>query len=235
MAGRKVDVLRDLQEVDSQLDQIRARGQRIAEAWGNRTPLQATKQAREAAQATLRRAQADQRDLDLQLDKLRRKIQEDSDKLYGGRVKNPRELQDLQAEVEQDKRLISTLEDRSLAQMDVVEGAQRTADTAEAAFARAEDDWKRDQLAMRDEHATLKARGAELVARRNALAAQADAAALRTYEALRRSKDGLAVAKISQRSCQACRVGVTTSEEQKARTSSELVLCGSCGRILYAG
>lgn len=234
MAARKVEVLRELQEVDSALDQIRARAARIAEAWGNRAPLETVTRERDAAHATLRQAQAAQRDLDLQLEKLRAKVRADSEKLYSGRVRNPRELQDLQAEVEQDQRLISSLEDRTLAQMDVVEAAQHAAAAADAQYTRAEEAWRRDQLALRDEHATLKQQSAELLASRQALVQQADPAALRTYEALRRSKGGLAVARVFQHSCQGCRVTIPTSEEQRARTSTELVFCSSCGRILYA-
>lgn len=233
MGPRKVEVLRELQEIDSALDQLRARGARIAEAWGNRAPLQAVTQERDAAHAALREARAAQRDLDLQLEKLRAKVQADSDKLYSGRVRNPRELQDLQAEVEQDQRLLSALEDRVLAQMDAVEAAERAAAEADARYARAEEAWKREQLAMREEHAALRQQGNELLARRQALVQQADPAALRTYETLRRSKGGLAVARVLQHSCQGCRVTIPTSEEQRARLSSELVFCSSCGRILY--
>jgi predicted nucleic acid-binding Zn-ribbon protein len=206
----------------------------LQEAWGNRAPLQATARRRESAQATLRQQQADQRDIDLQLDELRAKIKKNSDKLYGGKVGNPRELQDLQAEVDQDRRLVSGLEDRSLGQMETVEQAQRLASEADGAHARAEEAWKNDQLAMKDEHATLKTRLASLMARRTALVAQADAAALRTYESLRKSKSGMAVARVSQRRCQGCHVEVTTKLEQQARISSDLVFCNSCGRILYA-
>ena len=42
-----------------------------------------------------------------------------------------------------------------------------------------------------------------------------------------------AVARVLQHSCQGCRVTIPTSEEQRARLSSELVFCSSCGRILY--
>ncbi len=54
-----------------------------------------------------------------------------------------------------------------------------------------------------------------------------------TYESLRRQKGGTAVAVVSQRTCQACRVGLTPSQEQRARLGAEIVTCNSCGRILY--
>ena len=40
---------------------------------------------------------------------------------------------------------------------------------------------------------------------------------------------------IVQRTCQGCRIALPSTEEQKARTSDNLVTCSSCGRILYAG
>src|SRR3954462_13249091 len=101
---RKVDALRELQEVDSALDQARARLERIAAQWGKRQALDAAAAAREAAVAELHHRQADKRDLELALEQLRGKFKVNSDKLYGGRVHNPRELEDHSKEVEQDQR-----------------------------------------------------------------------------------------------------------------------------------
>ena len=97
---RKVDVLRDLQGVDTALDQARPRLTRIAERWRRRDALEAAARARDAAQAALRQSQAQQRDVEVELEKLRGKPKSDSDKLYSGRVGNPRELSDLSAVVE---------------------------------------------------------------------------------------------------------------------------------------
>jgi len=59
-------------------------------------------------------------------------------------------------------------------------------------------------------------------------------ATLRTYDHLRRTRGGLAVAEVRQRTCQGCRISLTISEEQRARHGDTLVICQSCGRILYA-
>ncbi|HZR98533.1 MAG TPA: C4-type zinc ribbon domain-containing protein [Chloroflexota bacterium] len=231
---RKVDALRDLQEVDSALDQARARLERIAARWGKREALDAAAAARDAAVAELHHRQADQRDLELEIEKLNGKLKANSEKLYGGRVRNPRELEDLSREVEQDRRQISEREDRLIEVFEQVEAAQAAADQATAAFARAEAAWKREQEEMAVARRELQAEGNRLTARRAEIAAQADAASLRLYESLRRSKGGLAVVAVQQRSCQGCRIALPSSEEQKARTSAELVTCSSCGRILYA-
>ena len=231
---RKVDALRELQEVDSALDQVRARLQRIAAQWGKRQAVDAAAAARDAAVAELHHRQADQQDLELEIEKLRGKLQANSDKLYGGRVHNPRELEDLSKEVDQDRRQVSEREDRLLAVFDEVEAAQAAADRATAAFTQTEATWKREQDEMAAARRELEAEGHRLTARRSQVAAQADAASLRLYESLRRSKGGLAVVPVQQRSCQGCRIALPSSEEQKARTSTDLVTCSSCGRILYA-
>jgi predicted nucleic acid-binding Zn-ribbon protein len=232
---RKVDVLHDLQAVDTGLDQARERWQRIASRWGKRDPVNAAASARDAALTELHHRQADQRALELEIETLRGKIKQNSDKMYGGRVSNPRELSDLSSEVKQDERLMSEREDRLLAVYDVVAAAQAAADTAQAAYGKAEADWKQQQEEMAAERKALEGEVAQLQARRAALVPQADPAALRLYESLRRGKGGLAVVLVSQRSCMGCRIALPANEEQKARQSADIVTCNSCGRILYTG
>ena len=55
------------------------------------------------------------------------------------------------------------------------------------------------------------------------------------YDGLRRTRGGLAVAEVAQRTCQGCRISLPVNEEIRARTSPDLVFCQSCGRILHAG
>ena len=231
---RKVDPLRELQAVDTALDQARARLARIKAQFGRREALDAAKAAHEAAQAALRERQSAQLDLELEIEKMRAKVTADSEKLYSGRIHNPRELQDMTHEVEQDRRLVSDREDRLLAIFEQVEAAEAAARQAEDAYRQAEAIWKREQEEMTTQGRQIEAEGTRLTARRAEIVAQADPASLRLYDSLRRSKGGLAVVAIQQRTCQGCRIALPSSEEQKARTSTELVLCSSCGRILYA-
>jgi len=232
---RKIEVLRELQAVDTALDQARERLHRIAARWGHREEVDAAAAARDAALAELHHRQADQRDLELEIEKLRAKIKANNDKMYGGRVSNPRELTDLSHEVEQDQRLVSDREDRLLVVFDEVAAAEAAAKAAEAAYEQAEAQWKEEQARMAADKRALDAEGAQLMARRRELLSQVDAASLRLYDSLRRSRGGLAVVPIVQRTCQGCRIALPSTEEQKARTSNDLVTCSSCGRILSAG
>jgi predicted nucleic acid-binding Zn-ribbon protein len=232
---RKVEVLRDLQAVDTALDQARERMHRIAARWGRREEADAAAAVRERTLAELHHRQGDQHDLELQIEQLRTKIKTNNDKMYGGRVNNPRELSDLSHEVEQDLRLVSDREDRLLAVFDDVAAAETAATTAQATYDEAEARFKSDQVQMATDKRSLDAEIARLTARRQELVALADAASLRLYESLRRTKGGLAVVPITQRTCMGCRIALPSSEEQKARSSEDLVTCSSCGRILFAG
>jgi uncharacterized protein len=231
---RKVDPLRELQAVDTAIDQARARLARIASQWGRREALDAAGTRRDAALVALRHQQGEQKDLELEIDKMRGKLKADSDKLYSGRVHSPRELDDLSKEVEQDRRQVSTREDRLLEVFDLVSAAEAAAREAEDAYQQTETAWKRDQEQMAAERKQVETEGQRLTAQRQQIVAHTDPASLRLYESLRRSKGGLAVVAIQQRTCQGCRIALPSSEEQKARTSTDLVLCSSCGRILYA-
>jgi predicted nucleic acid-binding Zn-ribbon protein len=55
---------------------------------------------------------------------------------------------------------------------------------------------------------------------------------LQRYEALRRTKGGLAVAKVVRGLCQACRMSLPTQLQQRVRNGRQTVLCSSCGRML---
>jgi predicted nucleic acid-binding Zn-ribbon protein len=138
-------------------------------------------------------------------------------------------------EARQYRNLISPREDRILELYDIVE-----------ATSNAEQDARRRLGAAREQHAesqsTLTADRTELLAviatherERAALVADVDPASLRTYESLLRTRARQAVAIVAQRTCQACRVSLPVNLEQRARSSEDLVLCQSCGRILYAG
>ncbi|MCJ7624838.1 MAG: C4-type zinc ribbon domain-containing protein, partial [Anaerolineaceae bacterium] len=58
---------------------------------------------------------------------------------------------------------------------------------------------------------------------------------LEIYSNLRKSKRGIAVARVDEKTCLACGSILTPAEWQAARSPHQIVFCSSCGRILYAG
>jgi predicted nucleic acid-binding Zn-ribbon protein len=163
------------------------------------------------------------------------KIELSETALYGGKIQNPKELQDLQKEIASLKRLIITLEDKELSAMMSVE-------EAETKLARANDFLQEAQAKKIEQDASLKGEKTKLLAQIERLEAERTAALpaiskdeLNLYEQLRKLRSGVAVAKISSRACGACGATLTAALIQTTQTTGQLVRCPTCGRILYAG
>ena len=85
------------------------------------------------------------------------------------------------------------------------------------------------------EFASLEKKKENLLTERHAVIQNLEEDALQKYETLRKTKRGLAVALVSEQACTGCGSTLTPADWQAARSPQRLVLCATCGRILYAG
>ncbi|MHB0867886.1 MAG: zinc ribbon domain-containing protein [Chloroflexota bacterium] len=230
---KKTELLRELQDLDSALDRAREGLEQRRVRCGDDSELVPLRQESESARQQLRSLQAMGRELDFELEAQTFKRKAEEKKLYGGSVKNPKELASLAHELDLQKEQISQLETRALLNMDAVESAAIAEERAREALEGKERDWKAEQAVLEAECAALSAEAEQLAADRSRLASQIDPSTLRNYELIRRTRGGVAVVPIEQRSCQGCRISLSSSEVQRARTSPEPITCQSCGRILY--
>ena len=222
-----------LQQVDSQIDQIQARLKTIQETLDNDIELKAANakhntcadQHRESARA-LSLAEAE-------VQKQRIKIEQTEASLYGGHVHNPKELQDLQKDVVSLKRHLETLEERELEAMLAVENAEKEASHAKYELERissSRGDQSRDLT--KESESLLKDRE-RLASERRAVMGDLAAPSVSHYDQLRLQKRGVAVATINDNACTACGTTLTASQQQSARSTTQLFHCSTCGRILY--
>lgn len=230
---RKVDLLHQLQDADRRLDSARTLIVRLTAELGERGVLTSRETELAGTREELRGLDALQRDLELQAEDRRAKIATDEGKLYSGRVTNPKELGSLSDEVAQDKRQLNAVEDKLLDIIERVEETTKRARTLEVTLATETRQWTEAQEAARSKIAETERTVATLDAQRASATSKLDPSDISTYETLRRQKGGLAVAQVQQRTCQACRVGLTPVLEQRARIGADLIPCHSCGRILF--
>ena len=101
------------------------------------------------------------------------------------------------------------------------------------ALQRTEEDWRQKNASSVVRRDQLDGKRQELQAKRDQFVRNIDAELLKRYDALKRTKQGRAVSKVEQNSCQWCRVILTPSELQRVRISKDLQSCSNCGRILY--
>ena len=115
--------LYDLQEVDLALDRHRARLQEIEEAIQESEELVQARQLKEEASQVVAGLRSRQTELEWDVDNVRSKASEVEVKLYGGTVRNPKELSDLDTDLKLLKGQASRREDILLALMEEVDTA----------------------------------------------------------------------------------------------------------------
>jgi uncharacterized protein len=231
---RTVDVLHELQAIDSQLDAARTSLVQLQREIGDRSALEPINQQIADLRGQLHTIETEQRDLELNADGRRTKIAADDTKLYSGRVTNPKELDSLSQEIQQEKHQLSIVEDRLLELLDASESLNKRIVDLETALARETEAWngKQSQASRRVQElvSTVNALDGE----RRELVSALEAPIRVTYDNLRRQKGGTAVAEVRQQTCLACRVSsLTPALEQRARIGDQIVTCPSCGRIVY--
>lgn len=225
--------LYQLQTLDIALSKRRVRLKEIAALLGDDHKVAEARTALTDAENVLKPLQTRSRDLDLEIKALVDKIKAADERLYSGKIRNPKEMQDLQNDITSLQKRQSHLEDDLLELMMRVEEAQEGVDRAQAALKAALALQAGEQLSLRNEQENLTAEVRQAEAERKAAAQHIAPGTLKQYEALRIAKKGGAVvAPLVGESCKLCGVEQTTSIVQKVHQSQELVPCWSCGRIL---
>jgi predicted nucleic acid-binding Zn-ribbon protein len=221
----------ELQEIDINIEQTEQTLAAKTGELGKRDELDAALARLETARQQLQELNKQRHDAEWQLDDVTNKITEAEKQLYGGKITNPKELSNLQHEVNLLKSRSDQMETGTLQIIDQVEDAEKVVADLESESQKLESAWKARQEQLTVEIEQLKASLANLTTRRQNLAGQIDAAALALYERIRAQKKQ-AVAKVEQGICRACRISLSASALQKARGGAP-VQCGTCGRILY--
>ncbi|MPZ48377.1 MAG: hypothetical protein GEU75_03535 [Dehalococcoidia bacterium] len=221
-----------LQELDLKHDARRALIADIESRLAETEALIAARETVAEATAALDGLRRQQHDLDIKLTDLDAKIKPLEERLYGGSVRNPKELTDLQKEDEGLKARRRVLDDEALSLIETVEAATGALNAAQGGLRRTEIDWQADQERLRADQTQAQQESARLQEERSLRTQGMDRSALGLYENLRKAKQGRGVARIERTTCQGCRVSLPTHVVQRVRTGATLVQCPRCERIL---
>jgi len=171
------------------------------------------------------------KELDAEADQLRNNIQQTNDKLYSGKIKNPKELLSFEQEVGMLKSNLSPKDDLLLAMMEKLESRKAEAQRLQESCKTIEAAWQKEKLELKVQKDKVMGELAELEKKRKEIAGEIDGSALNTYEGIKGRKSQ-AVVKVEQGRCMGCRVTLSVSELQRVRGMA-IVTCNNCGRILY--
>lgn len=153
--------------------------------------------------------------------------------LFSGKVRNPKELQDLQAETQALDRAIAKLEDEQLQAMMVLEETTRALRQAEGDLQKVMDRIASQNSLLIGEKHKIESEIPQVDAQRQALREQLDEATFTVYRNLFKSKSGRAIAEVNDDTCGACGVTVPPADIQAAKSPNAIAYCKNCGRILY--
>jgi len=176
----------------------------------------------------------EQSKVDADVDQVRTRMTRDQQRLDAGQVGSPRELENLQHEIESLKRRQSDLEDVELEVMEKREVVQRRTDELrtekeQLVLSLAEAEQRRDTT-----WAEIDAESDKTRTQRDELAAALPAELITLYEKVRSSSASIGAAALHRGRCEGCHLQLNTTDLNRIREASpdDVLRCEECRRIL---
>jgi predicted nucleic acid-binding Zn-ribbon protein len=227
-------LLLELQGIDHQLASARQRLHEVEQGLADEGRIAAAEAEPRRIEAEARQAQLEQRQHEGTIGTCDQEISRLSALLYGGSVRNLRELESLQHELGFQQQLKRASEDQVLAAMERLESLAVALTDAEAALTRARVERAAERAALAAEQERLQREIGAHEQRRAQVVAAAGVPAVTAYDRLAPRSGGMPVSEVVQGRCSGCRIVLPAMDVQRARRGQELVHCQSCGRILAA-
>jgi predicted nucleic acid-binding Zn-ribbon protein len=236
-ASVMLDTLLELQTRDTAIDRLRHRRDALSE----RAALESVQtelgtMQQQLGDATARRedvAREEQR-FDDEARSLEEKAAEVERRMYSGEVTSPRELQALQADVDQLRRHRRGLEDRELEVMERREALDAEVSELGRRAGELEAEAGRLAGALGEVEGEIDGEMAVERSARDELAATVGAGLLDDYEHCRHRARGMGAARLNGNTCQGCHLSIPSVEAERIRKSppGTVAHCDNCGCIL---
>jgi len=229
--------LLDLQALDSTLDRLVHRRrtlpelEQVEQLEARETQLRDDAVLIETEDSDLGREQSK---LEGDIDVVRSRMQKDQQRLDAGQVSSPRELENLQSEIESLRRRQSELEDVELEIMEkrelVQTRLQELRDEREQALGTLEQTTQRRDAAFAEIDADVD----KTTQQRTELAGGLPDDLLALYEKIRASSGGVGAAALHRGRCEGCHLQLNTTDLNRLREAPEddVLRCEECRRIL---
>jgi predicted nucleic acid-binding Zn-ribbon protein len=236
-ARAELEALLRVQERDTALDRLRFRRASLPErdAIRERRARGAELDARATVIRTDRdTALAEERKLDDEAQSLTAKAKQVDGKLYSGTVSSPRELLDMQADIEQLNKHRGEIEERELEVMERREALDSELGALETELRGLAAELGELETALAAGEREIDAEIAVEEAARASEAAVVGAGLLADFERRQRQNHGAGVARLVGDTCQGCRLSIPATEVDRIRhdPGDEIASCDNCGAIL---
>jgi predicted nucleic acid-binding Zn-ribbon protein len=229
--------LLDVQELDSTTDRLEHRRATLAE----HAEIEQLNERKSALSDDIVRTETEDSDLgreqakvDTDVEQVRARMERDQKRLDSGQVGSPKELENLQSEIESLHRRQTELEDAELEVMEQREQVQTRLSALKDELAWVEaslaDATGRRDTAVSEIAADLE----KTAAQRAETAATLPSDLLALYDKLRASSGGVGAAALHRGQCQGCHLQLNTTDLNRIKDAEpdEVIRCEECRRIL---
>lgn len=224
-----------LQKVDSQIDVIDDNLSIIEEKLNSNEELIEARNQLSELELQLDKKNKEIKTIELKSYKIVSKIKASKDRLYGGTIKNPKELEDIQVEITSLKKRNEALEETILELMIESEDIQKLIDNQSEHLESLQKEKLRHDKELNLEKEILIKDRSRLIIEREPVLDQIIPDLVAKYEKLRKTKNRLAVTLVKDNACAACGSSLTPAEIQLVKSSLDEFYCKICKRLVYSG
>jgi predicted nucleic acid-binding Zn-ribbon protein len=225
--------LYQVQHIDSEIDRADQRIKEIQKLIGKNTRIASAEQKLDKCKQAYIRHSNEFNEINAEIEKKKIKKNQSQSSLYSGKVQNPKELEDLQHEIDSLGKAIAILEDSLMQALITLDNAEKDLETAKTDLQKTRSAFATELSMLTAEKEKLIQKIEGLQSKRAPVYGHIDEQYQAQYETLRKRKKGIAVSLLNDSSCDACGANLTASQRQAARSSHTLFICPNCGRIIY--
>lgn len=225
--------LYNLQFIDNQIDKIQNRISSIDVKINSNQEIDESDKIIKSIQEKFNIKKAEISEFESQSNILSKKLLQNNNALYDGKIKNPKELQSVEDEVISLNKRIKNFEDKIFDLMlenELIEGELKSQleihHTLSKNKVKEDDELNAEKQILMDSLEKLRTE-------KSPIEKQIKNELLEKYAILRETRNKLAVAVISENACSACGNMITPAEIQKIKSPIDEYYCQICKRILY--
>jgi len=228
----QIEILASLQNVDREIKEKSNARESLSRE------IRKMEEVIEAKKAEVTTLKAEWADKDKRRQEKERLLQEESRKtmekrMRMNRIKNIKELQALQREIELIKQSNAQMEEELIRLLEELEASGTVLKGKEEELKKFEMDWGDKRKEIEEELARLEQGLEEASELRVNIAAQLDGDLIERYELIFSRRGGTAVVAVAEGICQGCYMNIPPQLCNEIIKGERLILCPSCHRILY--
>jgi uncharacterized protein len=149
------------------------------------------------------------------------------------RIKNVKELQALQREIDQIRQANGEAEEALLTMMIEIDGVKAEIKAKQESLLAAQQDWQQKKESLQTQISAIDQAIDKASIRRQSIAAQIAADLMMRYELILSRRGGTAVVEVTGGICQGCYMNIPPQLWNELIRSEKVNLCPSCQRIVY--